>query len=262
MIDAQRKSTQVDLAGKCFISTRPLGRSDELRLLLQQYGAQLYDLPMIELSEIVCQDESAKVLANYDQYLHIAFTSAYGFEFFFNKIEKHNHFESIISKVKIASIGAKTSELIRSYGLEIDLDAHAKTGEEFAQILAEYLKGKNAHVIWATGSLSPDHLTNKVKKVADITRINLYTNQLPKTIDMNLVNKIKKHDYDMIVLASPSAFRNLYAVTASKELKVVCIGQTTAKEVTKYGITPAAIAKEPSAQGITNAVLNHYRNTD
>ena len=63
----------------------------------------------------------------------------------------------------------------------------------------------------------------------------------------------------MIILASPSAFNNLYAMVESKELKTVCIGHTTALAVEKQGITPLAVANEPTSEGIFQAIVNYYR---
>ena len=61
----------------------------------------------------------------------------------------------------------------------------------------------------------------------------------------------------MIVLASPSAINNLIPITSSK-LKVACIGQVTAEATLKHKITPLAIAKEPNAIGIFNAIKKYY----
>lgn len=262
MLNAALKHKEDSLAGKCFVSTRPVGKSEELKECLGKYGAELLELPMIELSEVNCNEKACEVLANYDKYTHVAFTSAFGFEFFLKKIRKHNHFEDIISKVKIASLGYKTSEVITNAGLPIAFDAMAKTGEEFALKFAEYLKGKDANVIWVTNELAPNHLVNKVGELAQITRLDLYKNSLPKNIDKALLKRLSNDDYEMIVVASPSAFKNLYSITQDKAMRIVCIGQTTALEAQNYGVVPLAVANEPNAQGLTNAVLDYYHTKD
>ncbi|MGQ1786211.1 MULTISPECIES: uroporphyrinogen-III synthase [unclassified Saccharicrinis] len=259
MVDSPQKKTTVSLKGRCFISTRPPGKSNELRDLLKQHGAELLEFPMIELSELECDEVCKDILANYCHYTHIAFTSAYGFEFFYQKISKHQHFEKIIATFKIASIGYKTSALIRRKGLKIDFDANAKTGEEFARKLVKYLSGKKAHLIWATGYISPNNLMKKAGAVAQVTRVNLYKNELPDKIDSKLLQKIKQQQYDMIVLTSPSAFKNLFRLLEAKDLKVVCIGRTTASEVERHGVKPLAVADEPSSKGIAEAILKYYR---
>lgn len=123
----------------------------------------------------------------------------------------------------------------------------------------DYLAGKNARLIWATGSLSPNLLMEKISAVAQVTRVNLYQNTLPKNIDEALLQRIKEKKYDMIVLTSPSAFKNLFKIMNTKELCVVCIGRVTAFEVERHGIKPLVIANEPSSKGITEAILEYYK---
>ena len=260
MTDVAQRDLSLRLKGKCIISTRPFGKSEELARLLKAYGAELLELPMIELTETKCDEICYDALTNLESYTHVVFTSAYGFEFFMGKLKQHDRLKELITKVKIVSIGYKTSELIKSYGLKIDFDAQAKTGEEFADKFVAYLKGKEARVIWSTGNLSPNNLAEKVSEVARMTRLNIYENSIPLSFDRALINKIKSNDYDLLVLASPSAFRNLYGLVNIQDLKVVCIGQTTAREVKKHGMVPLAIADEPSALGITNAILDYYKN--
>lgn len=259
MLKVSRKNTGVILNGKCFITTRPHGKSTDLDKILRGYGAQLMELPMIELSKVECDDEECELLNGYRNYSHIAFTSVYGFQFFYEKMNRIGFFQDMIGALKIVSIGYKTSELIRSYGLPIAFDAKAKTGSEFADRFVTYLNGKNAKVIWATGTLSPNKLTKRVSEVAEVIRVNLYKNTVPDEIDNHLIQKIKQGDYDMIILASPSAFNNLYAMVESKELKTVCIGHTTALALKEQGITPLAIAKEPTSEGIFQAIVSYYR---
>ena len=259
MLKVSQRNTEAILNGKCFITTRPYGKSTELAEMLSGYGAQLLELPMIELSEVECDEEECKLLNAYKNYTHIAFTSAYGFRFFYDKMSKHGFFQDMIGKLKIVSIGYKTSEFIKSYGLPIAFDAKAKTGREFADRFVTYLHGKNAKVIWATGTLSPNKLTKRLSGVAEVTRVNLYKNTVPDEMDNQLLEKIKQDDYDMIILASPSAFNNLYGMVESKELKMVCIGHTTAEAVKQQGITPLTVANEPTSEGIFQAILSYYR---
>ncbi len=259
MLDSAHQKTTVTLHGKTFISTRPFGKSEELNGILKKYGAKLIEFPMIELSEKKCDSLSSSVLANLDNYSHIAFTSAYGFEFFYKKISRHNHFESLLSKIKIASIGYKTSVIINNYGLTIDFDGKAKTGNEFSDKFSQYLVGKNANLIWATGSLSPDNFVKKLSKVASVTRINLYENNPPSDVDVRILNMINGKEYDIIILASPSAFNNLSLLVDTQSLKVVCIGSSTANAAKKGGVKPLAVANEPTPQGIEDAILDYYQ---
>ncbi len=248
------------LSGKVIISTRPKGKSIELQLLFEKEGATVIELPMIELSSIKNNSDLEKTITHITEYNHIAFTSANAFHFFIESVSIFENPTILLNKLKIISIGYKTSEEIVAKGFNIEYDANAKTGKEFANKLYDYIEGKNTSILWPTGDLSPNHLIQKLKPVAKISRVNTYTNTIPETIETSVINKINNDDYDMIILASPSAVNNLVTLVSNKNLKVVCIGETTAEATLKQGITPLTIANEPNALGIYNAVYNYYKN--
>lgn len=248
------------LKNKVFISTRPKDKSLELDQLLKQHEAKHFELPMIELNENADQDLIEHKLNDIQDYSHVAFTSANGFLFFHDKIEQLKDGKNILSTLKIASIGYKTSQLIKSYGYHIDFDGKTKTGYEFAKKLKAYLLNKNAKVLWPTGNLSPDVILNEIANTATWVRLNIYQNTMPTNISNELIELIKNDKYDMIVCTSPSAFNNLMKNTQQQNLKIACIGQITANAALTQGITPLCIAEEPNALGIFNAILAYYKN--
>ncbi len=248
------------LSGKVFISTRPFGKSKELQLLFEKEGASVIELPMIDLSAIKNNPDVEKTISRIDNYTHIAFTSANAFHFFNESINHYQNATNLLNKLNIVSIGYKTSEEIKARGFHIEYDANAKTGKEFADKLYTHLKDKKATVLWPTGDLSPNHLIQKLNTIAEVSRLNVYTNSKPENINESVIDKIKNNKYDMIILASPSAINNLVTLVSNENLKAVCIGETTAEATLKQGITPLTIAKEPNALGIFNAVYNYYKN--
>ncbi len=246
------------LKGKVFISTRPLGKSKDLQVLFEREGAELIEFPMIELTESE-EDLSLKdTLCQITSFTHVLFTSANAFQFFYKLISNQDNPDAILNQFKIASIGYKTSEEIKSKGLNIDFDGNSKTGKEFVDKLYPYLKDNQANILWPTGDLSPNHIVDTLKSITKITRINIYKNSPPTNYNSVVLQKINNGNYDMIVLASPSAINNLAPITTSY-LKVACIGQVTAEATLKHKITPLAIAKEPNAIGIFNAIKKYYK---
>lgn len=248
------------LKNKIFISTRPKGKSAELHQLFIQNGAKHVEFPMISLSENNNKEEITLIIGQLETFTHVVFTSANAFIFFYNKISQQAHLIQSLKNIKIASIGYKTSETIKKNGFDIAFDAHAKTGDEFAAKLLYEVKGKRSNILWPTSNLSSDHLIEKLKNFAQVTRLDIYKNCRANQPDMDILKQIKDDRYDMLICASPSAFYNLFKLTENKRLKIACIGQITANAAITYGITPLTIAKEPNALGIFNAISEYYQN--
>ncbi len=240
---------------KIIISTRPKGKSEDLRNLFEAEGYSLIEFPMIDIHAIELNDAIKNKLNTLYQYSYVAFTSANAFRIFHDFLIDLNLVDFFRNRVKIASIGYKTSKIIRSYGYSIDFDTQSKTGHDFAKKMKSYLNsGSSYHILWPTGNLSPNILADTLQPECKVTRIDIYENTYPENVDKNIANSIHSNDYHMIIVASPSAIINLNRTINIKDIKIACIGNTTAKAAIDLGIKPTVIAEEPSALGIFNAV--------
>ncbi len=240
---------------KIIISTRPKGKSEDLKNLFEAEGYSLIEFPMIDIQAVVLDNTIKKALHTLDKYSYVAFTSANAFRFFHNFLVELDLVNYFMDVVKIASIGYKTSKVIQSQGYSIDFDAQAKTGHDFARKFKQYLnKDKTNHILWPTGNLSPNFLENTLQQEYNVKRINIYKNTYPDKVDKSIADSINSNQYHMIIVASPSAIINLNRTIPIKDIKIACIGNTTAQAAIDLGINPTVIANEPSAMGIFNAV--------
>lgn len=252
-------ATEKLLEGKTIISTRPANRSKDLVELIESEGAQLIQLPLIELSPASNNDIEI-ALQNFGSFSHIAFTSVFGFNFFLNRFKKIDNYKTLLNNIKIASIGYRTSEEIKKAGFNIDFDANAKIGYDFAIRFNQYIDGKSSKVLWPTGNLSPNQIIENTDANIELTRINIYHNQMPSNIDSSIINRIERGAYDLIITASPSAVNNLKKVTKASDLKLVCIGKTTSEAAISNGYQPLAMAEIPTNKGLCDAILSYYKN--
>ncbi|WP_068472611.1 uroporphyrinogen-III synthase [Saccharicrinis aurantiacus] len=247
------------LEGKTIISTRPANRSKDLIELIENEGGTLIQFPLIELS--AAQNNNIdSALNNFESFSHIAFTSVFGFNFFLDCFKKLDNYKTLLNKIKITSIGYRTSEEIKKAGFNIAFDANAKTGYDFAVRFNKYINGESIKVLWPTGNLSPNQILENTDPNIELTRINIYHNTMPSSIDNSIINRIEKDEYDLIITASPSAVNNLNKVTKANNLKLVCIGKTTTEAAINKGYQPLAMADTPTNKGLCDAILNYYKN--
>ncbi|TKG96017.1 uroporphyrinogen-III synthase [Puteibacter caeruleilacunae] len=246
-----------------FISTRPKGKSDDLKDKLSSLGADLIEFPMIEIQEKKLTKDEELILLNLQEFSHLVFTSANAVNIFIKNIHRLKIDLNRLSRLVVASIGPKTTEALEQKGIQVDLKEAATTGLEFAEILATKLKGQENNILWPTGELAPNHLPNTLKTIAPIKRINIYNTLCPENTDSNLINKIINNQYSAIILTSPSTFYHLLEVMKDKiitsSLKLICIGLTTAKAVKEAHIEPLAIASKPSSEGILSTIIENQK---
>ena len=249
------------LENKVFISTRPAGQNSELKTLLNSKGAQLLELPTIEIrpSELSLDEED--MLEHINQFTWIVFTSPNGIRFFFKKLYEITGSYALPSSIKTAVVGKKTSHVLSEFGHESTLENKGTTAEDLAEELLKAINSDDV-LLFPEGDMARQTVSEIASRHAECVNLVVYKNQLPKFVDKEILNKIIKNDYESIILTSPSCFINLISLlnqkTDIKKLKLVCIGTTTASEVIEKGIEPVATATMTSASGIVDAILENY----
>ena len=250
------------LENKVFISTRPAGQSAELEILLAEESATLLSMPTIDVRPLQLDDFATDQLKNLNTFNWIVFTSPNGLRFFFDRLfDIQNHY-GIPEHLKIAVVGKKTAAHLECYGTSAEFINLGNTAEDF---VADFYNRVNPgeHILFPIGNLARTVIEDKISKKATCVRILFYETVMPDIIDNEVLSRIVKDDYDMIVLTSPSGCDNLVQILAGKadptKLRLVCIGQTTTAEVIRNGIEPLITASTANSQGIFTAILNHFQ---
>ncbi|MBN2805650.1 MAG: uroporphyrinogen-III synthase [Prolixibacteraceae bacterium] len=250
------------LSTRIFISTRPKNQNEDLRRLIENEGAQLLEMPTIDLQPVVLGEKETALFRQLDQFSWIVFTSPSGIHFFFHFLKAITGSYHMPASVKIAVVGKKTEQLLPEYGHESTLTNPGNTGAELA---VEMKKAINAsdRLLFPEGSLARGIVAEALSAVAPCTSLLVYQNNMPEVIDQEILQEIILNHYDAIILTSPSGFINLiHALPADfdqKQLRLICIGTTTEAEVRSNGLIPLATAVMSNAQGIVQTILEVYQ---
>jgi len=244
------------LQNKLFISTRPKGQSDELRRLLATEGAGLMEMPLIEIRRLELSIQNKILLNKLEQFQWLIFTSPNGVRCFFTILKE---LEVVLpSSIQIAVIGKKTGKTLNTFGYEPAFVNPGNTGEEFA---AAFIQNTEPRILLALGNLARTHIQDELGDNAQCTRIDVYETVAPETIDEKTMERIQDDRYEMLIFTSPSAIQNFMKISKyipAENIRVACIGQTTAREAQILGITPLAVAEDASAKGIVQSIIQYY----
>ena len=242
------------LENRIIISTRPLSDDDTLKKSLSGKGAVVLNFPMIKIVINALNTEIRTTFANLNTFEWLLFTSKNGVDSFF-KIAKEIE---TIKLPKIAVIGKTTASEVRKNGFEPELISSGNTSEDFINELKSKLHS-NDSVLLIQGELADTKFENNLTSA---TRLNVY-----KTIEttdhcIEIINRIKANDYDMLVFTSPSGFKNFIKVMSgtncNDNLKIACIGQTTEKEVLRQGYTPLIVSAKSSGDFLTDEIERYF----
>ena len=252
------------LRNKVFISTRPADQNKELKNLLEKEGAKLLEMPTINIQSNDLTGKEEDMLIHINQFSWIVFTSPNGIRFFFQKLNEITGSYYLPSSIKLASVGKKTSRLLMEYGHEVTIENPGNTSEDLTEELLKAVNEEDS-ILFPEGDLARGVIADRLSETASCETLVVYKNTIPTHINQNILTQIIKGKYDGIILTSPSGFNNLMTIlnnkTETQKLKLICIGSTTASEVTLNGFKPVAIARMSSAEGIVEVILDIYHTT-
>jgi uroporphyrinogen-III synthase len=152
--------------------------------------------------------------------------------------------------------------MLECYGTSAAFINLGNTAEDF---VADFFHRVNLgeRILFPIGTLARSVIEDKISKKAECTRILFYETVLPDVINEGALNLIIQDEYDLIILSSPSGCTNLLQLLEGKadtsNLRLVCIGQTTAAEVVHNGLEPLITAATANSQGIFTAIVNYFQ---
>lgn len=204
-----------------------------------------FHLPLIKIEPMEDYEEFDNYLKNIKGFDWIVFTSRYGAEYFFKRLNNLGFDSRNLSEIKIAAIGSSTRNRLLDFGILADLVPKKESSEG---LLGEFqklgLKGKK--IFLPRSDISDKGLREKLEKFgAKVTASFVYRNVMPKDLpDLDLNN------FSEIIFTSPSTVRNFkkrYSVKGGKELskkvKIRCMGDVTLKEAKNAGYQIKKIKK-------------------
>ncbi|MGD9929397.1 MAG: uroporphyrinogen-III synthase [Mangrovibacterium sp.] len=237
------------LQGKIIICTYPKRDTDDFFEIVSQLGAEVHYLPMIEVSPFLFQ-----LPKEIGFYQWLVFTSKNGVSAFLQE-------QKPTASNKLAALGEMTAAELLKNSCVADFVGSGKSGADFAEELSGTIPPGES-VLLVLGNLAPDTLQHKLSANHPVDRVDVYQTSVPESIDQNLLKRIEDDAYDLLIVSSPSAIKNLYATLQRNKsgLRLISIGKTTTAAMRELGLEPLATAHETSYKALAEITIDYFRN--
>ncbi len=247
------------LKGKIIINTRPDGFEDYIGKALTGFGAEVFQMPLIEIQPVEIPKIAVTNITKNNTYQWLVFTSKNGVDHFFNQIKINRNTKSF--PFKTAVFGKRTAMALEEKGFNPDLVNRQNTSADLVKELYSKLKA-NEKVLLVLGDLANDLMEESLRTKVSVERLNVYHTHFIQSVESEILKRIEQDNYDMILFTSPSGF-NSFKYHADKlinlsKLKIACIGPTTEDVILKEGIKPLFVANPSGMNGLINGILNYY----
>ncbi len=256
------------LAGKTILVTRAAEQSSKFTALLQQQGAEVVEMPALEIVPPSDWTALDRAIANFQQFQWLILTSANGVEYFFSRLTVLGYDARALGGVKIAVVGRKTAAVLQTKQLKPDFIPPDYVADSLVANFPEDLAGQKL-LFPRVETGGREILVRELRdRGADIVEVPAYQSRCPAQIDPLAWQALEQKQIDIITFASSKTVKNFYRllqqqseITASDSiLSGVClasIGPQTSKTCREVLGRVDLEAREYTLEGLTAAIINH-----
>ncbi|HVM62977.1 MAG TPA: uroporphyrinogen-III C-methyltransferase [Verrucomicrobiae bacterium] len=252
------------LFGRRIVVTRSREQASELVRQLAELGADVLEIPTIRIApptSLAPLREAIDALGEYDW---IVFTSPNGVDAFFRQFFAQHKDLREIGPLKIAAIGAVTTQRLAELHLEVDLQPKEFTTEA---LLAEFKRSvscENLKMLLPRADLADQRLARGLEDLgAIVDDLDAYQT-VPETTDRTGHRaRLLSEGADIVTFTSSSTvtnFCNLVDVPALQkqfpQMRFVSIGPQTSQAAREKGLEVAIEAKVHTIPSMVEAILS------
>lgn len=236
--------------------TRPKERSEELVFLLEDEGAEVVHLPLLE----ILPPEDARPLHSaaeqLSRYAWIVFASPAAVVAFAEAVREAGTRE-VLGRAKIAVVGPQTARAAKDRGMTIAVETQG-TGADLAEALRGRVHPGDELLLPCARDARPELAAALDDLGVTLTRVVAYRSEKLQPTEDETQAAVSS---DVVLFASPrtaEAFLEALGEKAREALSraaVVAIGPTTADAVRELGLRVDAVASAPSSEALVQAAV-------
>jgi uroporphyrinogen-III synthase len=251
------------LQGKRIVVSRAKEQAGSLSHLLREHGAEVLEIPFIEIRPAQSYEALDKAIENLLAYDWLILTSVNGVKALFSRLEKQGKSEADLLHLKIVAIGPATRKAIEKHGLPVDIMPDEYVAEAVVEELRGQVKGERALLVRA--KVARDVIPNALRELgARVHVMEAYETVVPESSRTAILEALKSDSKPYaITFTSSSTVRNFVALIGEENaksalldgVKLASIGPVTSATLRDTGLRVDLEAKEYTVSGLVEAIL-------
>lgn len=194
------------LFGRRIAVTRTRTGNSVLRNKLEHLGAEVIDLPLINVVPDVPRDTLIEIFSELGSYDWVVFTSANGVRIFFEHVYQAYDDIRSLGLLRFACVGESTAREIRKHRIQVECQPEVATADALAEALIATGSLDSAKVITVTGNLNRDNLVKKLEAArAIVDTLPLYRTEKLDLSQHAAAQDFRERGADAVLFASSSA---------------------------------------------------------
>lgn len=247
---------RLPLSGMRILVARPRERMEPLTGRLRRKGAQVLEVPAIEIVPIPGKERLLSCMDKLETYDWLVFTSPAGIDHFFRTLEEQAIDIRRLYGRKIAVIGEGTREELRKRGIYPDLMPDTYDGVSLGKALAgQRIQGER--ILLARAEAGNRELVPILEAAgAFVEDVPIYRTVQKGFQGIDIREELDQGRIDCVVLTSGSVAEGFVGMAEGMDLSkitAVCIGEQTAGRAREYGFK-CRVAGKAALEGIEEEI--------
>ena len=249
---------RLPLFGKRIVVTRAKGQAEALSLRLRALGADVVELPTIEIRPAADYGPLDRAIAALSCYDWLIFTSANGVRFFLERLDRSSvDFRAI--RARICAIGPATRAAVEALHLKVDLMGKEYVAEGLLEAFAAHeLAGKR--VLLPRAAIARDLVPAELaRRGAQVDVVEAYRTVIPEDAAARVREMFAAaRRPDCITFTSSSTVQNFVALAPAEALEdvtVASIGPITSYTARSLGVRIAVEANPFTIDGLVSSIM-------
>jgi uroporphyrinogen-III synthase len=257
------------LSGVRILVGRARHQSAKLSDSLASFGADVLEIPFIEIRPPRSYKRLDSALKRISQYDWLILTSVNGVEALSRRLKALGIAPQEISHLLIAAIGPATRTAVEELGLSVSVVPKQYVAESVVKSLAGRVEGKR--VLLARAKVARDVIPQELKKMgASVDVVEAYQTMVPDGSRGRLRSAMQagKGRPHVVTFTSSSTVRNFLRLVGGRTrpagsvfdgIQFASIGPITSATLRDVGLPVDIEASEYTIEGLTQAIVEHCR---
>jgi len=275
-INVTPNHSQLPLAGKTILVTRAASQSGQFSDRLQQQGARVIEMPALVICPPSTWEPLDSAIAQLSSFHWLILTSTNAVDYFFERLEASGKDARSLFGIKIAVVGKKTAESLRSHSLQPDFIPPNFVADSLVENFPwEGVEGEHGGIAPTNCKILFPRVESGGREVlvkeftakgAQVIEAPAYQSCCPENIDPIALAALQNRAVNIITFASSKTVQNFCKLIAQNPelsisqdwLKNVCIasiGPETSKSCYNLLGKLDVEAKEYTLDGLTEAIV-------
>jgi uroporphyrinogen-III synthase len=250
------------LAGRTILVTRARRQAGRLSEELRALGADVVEIPAIEIVPPESYAALDAALGNLSQYQWLIVTSANGARVVQERMAALGVNAEALSHLRVTAVGASTAQALRDAGIRVAVTPREYVAESLLEALGDRAAGER--VLLARAAVARDVIPDALRaQGATVDVVDAYRTAIPRdsVTAIRTIFESGAEAPDAATFTSSSTVTNFLAllgeagVAAPAGMKAVSIGPVTSATLRENGWEPAAEADPHDLSGLVEAVV-------